>query len=94
MFGTRLGIELFRDGGLNHAGVYHQLLRGEGVGPSTKEKTLSLPSWMLALEGGTAEGNALGLGQNPQTHMTKEAKQIKMMLGVWVSGIQYIHFLL
>jgi len=53
------------------------LLRGEGVGPSTKEKTLSLPSGGLTVEGCTVISDALGLEQKPQTHMLKEAKQEK-----------------
>lgn len=63
----------------NNTGVYHQLLRGEVVGASTKEKILSLPSWMLTLtlEGCTVKSDALGLEKNAQTHMTKQAKQIK-----------------
>lgn len=76
VFGARFGIELFR-GALNCASVCHQSLRGEGIGPSTKDKTVSLPSWGLTLEGYTVKGDALGLEQEPQIHMRKEARQIK-----------------
>lgn len=41
--------------------VFIMSLRGEGVGPSTKEKTLSLPSWIL---GCTEKSDALVESEN------------------------------
>ena len=49
----------------------------ESVGFSTKENALTLPSRGLRLEGYTVKGDTLGLKQELQIHIPKEARQIK-----------------